>query len=143
MPVGREDLILLLADGAEGPYQLDPIRIMKGCFIISQAGRPAWRELFNFRPYAYGPFDGSVYSARDALINEGLLEADTTGRYEAYALTDAGRNRLQDVAAEVGDKAATWVRRVGRYVTSKSFSRLLDEVYERWPDYTGRSLVRR
>ena len=42
--VDREDLILLLADGAVGPYDLDPIRLMKGCFIISQAGRPSWRR---------------------------------------------------------------------------------------------------
>src|SRR5437867_428817 len=50
-----EDIILLLAAGADGPYALDPIRVMKGAFVASQAGRAAWKEQLHFRPYAYGP----------------------------------------------------------------------------------------
>jgi hypothetical protein len=139
----REDLVLLLADGAEGPYELDPVRLMKGSFIISQAGRPAWRNLFQFRPYDYGPFDTRVYSARDGLVNEGLLRVDRTGRYDAYSLTPAGTARIAAIEAELGPGDADWVRRTGRYVTSKSFAKLLDEIYTRWPDYAKRSVVRR
>jgi hypothetical protein len=141
--VTREDLILLLADGAEeGQYDLDPIRIMKGCFIISQAGRTSWRTLFRFRPYDYGPFDVRVYGARDSLIAEGLLRREKTGRYANYTLTDDGRTRVEEIEQEIDENAADWVRRVGHYVTSKSFSRLLDEVYARWPDFAVRSVVR-
>lgn len=53
----QEDLLLLLAAGADGRYDLDPIRLMKGCFIVSQGGRPEWQGLYDFRPYDYGPFD--------------------------------------------------------------------------------------
>jgi hypothetical protein len=141
--VTREDLLLLLAGGAEeGPYDFDPIRMMKGSFIVSQAGRTAWRTLFSFRPYDYGPFDVRVYGARDALVAEGLLQREKTGRYASYTLTDNGRQRVQEVEQEIGPEGAEWVRRVGRYVTSKSFSRLLDEVYARWPEFAERSVVR-
>jgi hypothetical protein len=138
----QEDLILLLADGAGGPYAFDPVRLMKGCFIISQAGRPGWRELFRFRAYAYGPFDSSVYSARDRLLAEGLLQAGRGGRYPAYTLTPKGGERATEVAEALGDHDAIWVRSIGGYVTSRSFSKLLDEVYERWPDYARNSVMR-
>ncbi len=141
--VASEDLILLLADGAEGPYDLDPVRVMKGCFIISQAGRPAWRTLFQFRPYDYGPFDTRVYNARDALLSDGLLRADRSGRYDSYTLTDDGEARISEITEELGQHDADWVRSIGRYVTSKSFSKLLDEIYIRWPDFTTQSVHRR
>jgi hypothetical protein len=139
-PLTQEDLILTLADGATGPYDLDRIRLMKGCFIVSERGRREWRNLFEFRPYAYGPFDRSVYSARDAAIADGLLMNDPHGRYDDYALTDSGRARVAEVEAAIGGANADWVRRVGHYVTSKSFAQLLREVYARWPDYASRSV---
>ena len=137
-----EDTILLLAAGAEGPYDLDPVRVMKGAFVVSQAGRPAWREQFRFRPYDYGPFDTGVYRARDKLVAEGLLRADRSRRYETYHLTAAGRKRVAGLEARFSADA-DWVERVGRYVTSKSFSRLLDDIYKRWPDFASKSVVRR
>ena len=87
----------MLAAGADGPYDLDPIRVMKGCFVVSQAGRTEWRSLFDFAPYDYGPFDTSVYRARDALLAKGYLQADHTGRYGSYTLTDAGTARVREI----------------------------------------------
>jgi hypothetical protein len=141
--VTREDLVLLIADGAEGPFPLDPVRLMKGCFIVAMAGRPEWKGMFQFRPYDYGPLDTRVYSARDALVAEGLLDAERTGRYDSYVLTDAGRERVKEVETIVDAEDANWLRRVGSYVTSKSFDRLLDEIYTRWPDYATESVHRR
>ena len=40
----QEDVLLLIAAGADGPYGLDPVRIMKGAFLASQKGLPEWRE---------------------------------------------------------------------------------------------------
>jgi len=136
--VTREDLMLVLADGAEtGPYPFDPVRLMKACFVVSMSGRQEWQELFHFRPYDYGPFDPGVYSARDALLAQGLLTATTSVRYDAYALTDAGRDVVADLIPE---DDVTWLRRVGGWVSSKSFSRLLDEIYARWPEYATQSI---
>jgi hypothetical protein len=139
----RQDVILLLAAGADGPYDLDPIRLMKGCFVVSQVGRPEWREIWDFEPYDYGPFDTSVYRARDALLSRGLLQSDRNGRYSAYSLTDEGEARAAELAERLGTKYTEWLHRVGRYVTSKSFSSLLDEIYDRFPEYASRSVMRR
>jgi hypothetical protein len=136
----KEDVLLLIADGASGTFDLDPIRLMKGAFLVSQRGRPQWRALFDFRPYSYGPFDVSVYRARDALIANGLLRVDKARRYDSYKLTGAGQGRVGELEHAVGDDA-NWFRQIGRYVTTRSFSRLLDEIYAAYPDYAKRSVV--
>lgn len=138
----REDIVLAVATGADGPFQLDPIRLMKACFLVSQRGRTAWRAVFDFQPYAYGPFDSGVYSARDALVGRGLLLSDTTGRYPAYSLSDEGRAEAGRIREQVGDDDVAWLARIGGYVTSRSFSQLLREVYAAFPEFAVRSLVR-
>jgi len=115
---------------------------MKGAFIVSQAGREPWKKQFRFRPYDYGPFDAGVYAARDKLVKAGLLEVDQSRRYETYTLTTSGQQRVAELEGRIGDDAG-WIRRVGHYVTSKSFSRLLEEIYRRWPEFASRSLIRR
>ena len=143
MPVTREDVLLLIADGAEGPYPLDAIRMMKGCFLAAQRGRAEWRDLFSFEPYDYGPFDPSVYRARDALVARGLLEASTTGQHEACVITDLGHAEAERLAGDMGAAAAGWLRSLGKYVTSRSFSQLLKEVYAAFPEYAERSVMLR
>lgn len=136
----REDVLLLIAAGADGPYGLDPVRMMKGAFLASQKGLPEWRELFEFRPYSYGPFDRGVYASRDRLIRDGFLQADSSGRYERYSLTDAGAERVAVLREEVGDRIADWLAAIGRYVSSKPFASLLREVYAEYPDYASQSV---
>jgi len=137
--VGLDDLLLAISLGANGPYDLDPIRVMKGAFLISQRGRPAWRELFNFQPYDYGPFDQSVYRARDQLVAAGYWEPHPRGRYDAYALTDEGRRRAGEL--ELDAAGVDWLKRIGSYVTSRSFAQLLREIYQAYPNYAARSIA--
>lgn len=141
MPLNRQEMILLIAAGAEGPYDLDPIRVMKACFLISQRGRPDWRDEFAFSAYDYGPFDSQVYNSRDALIDRGQLVADESRRYPAYTLSEAGRTRAAEVAEEIGRENAEWFKAVGQYVTSKSFSNLLREVYAEYPGFAVNSVM--
>jgi hypothetical protein len=140
----RQDILLLLiAGGASGRYEFDPIRAMKGCFIVHKSGRPEWRGQFAFRPYDYGPFDPSVYRARDALVQKGLVAEQRRGRYGAYSPTEAGQQRVEELRSDLSNREATWLERVGRYVTSRSFTDLLDEIYERFPEYAERSVYAR
>jgi hypothetical protein len=138
----REDVVLAVAAGADGPYDFDPIRLMKACFLVSQQGRQAWRGLFNFEPYDYGPFDRSVYVARDVLLASGMLQEARRGRYPTYSPTEQGNARVGEIATAIGEHDAHWLAGIGSYVTSKSFSRLLDEVYAAFPAYAVRSVAR-
>jgi len=138
----QDDVLLLIADGATGSYPLDPIRLMKGAFLVTQLGRPAWRRLFEFRPYHYGPFDSSVYSARNRLMHAGLLDAEHVGRYPRYELTPEGDARVAQLERGAASGDADWFRQIGRYVTTRPFAQLLEEVYERYPDFAVRSVMR-
>jgi len=135
----QQDVVLLMAAGADGPFPLDPIRVMKGCFLVAQRGTAEWRTLFSFEPYDYGPFDASVYRARDALIAREMLSVDRSVRHGAYSLTESGRERVANLRRVIGDDGADWLRRIGQYVTSKSFTDLLDEVYALYPEFATRS----
>jgi hypothetical protein len=139
--VDRQDVMLLIADGADGRFPLDPIRLMKGCFIVAEIGPPDWKPLFEFSPYDYGPFDPSVYRARDALLGKGLLVAIPAGRYSHYKITEAGHERAEEIARGLDAPVAEWLRNIGHWVTSKSFNDLLREIYDRFPDYATRSIA--
>jgi hypothetical protein len=139
--VDRQDIMLLIADGADGTFLLDPIRLMKGCFIVAEIGPEEWKHLFEFSPYDYGPFDPSVYRARDALVGKDLLEAMPAGRYSHYAVTSTGRERAQEIAKRMDQRQAQWLRNIGHWVTSKSFNDLLREIYDRFPNYASRSIA--
>lgn len=136
--------MLLMADGADGKFPLDPIRLMKGCFLVSQIGRAEWQALFAFEPYDYGPFDASVYRARDALLAKGLIDEEELGRYSEYSITEHGREQVAKLVSsgETPQEDADWFRSIGRWVTSKSFNELLREIYEQFPGYATRSIAR-
>jgi hypothetical protein len=139
--VGRDDLLLLIAKGAEdGPYPFDAIRTMKSAFIVSQRGLPEWRQLFDFRPYDYGPFDSSVYRSRDSLVSRGLLEIEPD-QYDACRLTDAGRERVAELEEQLGN-GADWLKQIGHWASSRSFAQLLREVYAEYPDFAAKSVAR-
>lgn len=138
----RQDIMLLIADGANGPFPLDPIRLMKGCFIVDQIGPAEWKGLFAFEPYDYGPFDSSVYRARDDLVGKDLLLRHPAGRYSQYEISEAGRKRAAMLASSIDKPTADWLRSIGRWVTSKSFTELLREIYARFPDYATKSIAR-
>ncbi len=135
--------MLLIADCDDGGFPLDPIRLMKGCFLVSQIGRDEWRGLFDFEPYDYGPFDTSVYRTRDELLANGFLESREAGRYGQYVVTDLGKDHLHELVqrGEATAADAEWFRSIGRWVTSKSFSELLREIYDHFPNYATRSIA--
>jgi hypothetical protein len=137
--LAADDLLLLIADGASGRFDLDPIRLMKGGFIAWQQGPEEWKDLFAFRAYDYGPFDSRLYRVRDDLIQSGLLRVTRKGRYDSYELTDAGRARVADLAQQEPEQA-DYLRRVGAWVTSLSFSDLLTEIYGAFPEFATNSV---
>jgi hypothetical protein len=140
--VGRDDLLLLMAKGAEdGSYPFDAIRAMKSAFLVSERGLPEWQLLYNFRPYDYGPFDSSVYVSRDVLVAGGLLE-ERPGNYPSYRLTEAGHARAREIAERMGSASAAWLEGIGKWASSRSFAQLLREVYAEFPQFASRSIAR-
>lgn len=138
--LSQEDVLVLLAAGANGPHDLDPIRLMKGTFVVAQRGPRQWRDLFHFQPYDYGPFDVDVYRARDELLAAGLFESDDRGAYARYRLSESGEQRATAIQKQLPAEVREWMTSVGHYITSRSFSQLLREIYAEFPEFATRSV---
>lgn len=144
--VERTDWLLLFLSrdslGVDGPAEVDPIRIQKGMFLLSQRG-PA-RDLYAFRPYNWGPFSPAIYGDLDYLVGEGLVEIEAVPgqTWKRYRTTQKGESKTSKLIDRVDASAVDWLGRARRYVTSRSFSQLLREIYARYPKYATESLLR-
>lgn len=134
----RSDWLLLLLDraalGAHGPDELDPVRIQKGMFLLSQRG-PA-RDLYNFQPYDWGPFSSGIYADLGRLTRQGLLDEERqVGRtWSTYRVTTRGHERATAAAARVGGTSREWLRQARDFLTTRSFAQLLRDVYDMYPN---------
>jgi len=141
--MNRADWILLLLDKdglqVDGPDAMDPVRIQKGMFLLNERG-PA-PGLYTFRPYNWGPFSSDVYRDLDTLVEAGLVSATPMpGRsWSVYALTAQGRAVARTVASEAGTDAEQWIAQLRRFLTERSFARLLRDVYAAYPGMATRS----
>jgi hypothetical protein len=139
----RSDWLLLLVDGdalgATGPPELDPIRIQKGMFLLSNRG-PA-RELYRFRPYDWGPFSADVYADLDRLTERGHLDRSVVpGRtWFKYRVTVRGDELARSIASSLGAETVGWLKAVREYLTTRTFAQLLREIYAEYPDYAMNS----
>lgn len=141
--MGRSDWLLLLlspdALGAGGPEGLDPVRIQKGMFLLSKMG-PS-RDVYEFKPYHWGPFSRDIYSDLDALAARGLVSKEPVpgqswSRWQATAM---GEEHAEEFGRTLSPKAVGWVARLRRFLTTRSFNKLLDDVYEEFPEFAVRS----
>lgn len=137
---------MLFLGSPGGTFHADQIRVMKGMFLLSKEGPSAARNLYAFRPYDYGPFDAQVYQDLDQLAQELLVECepiDPGSNRKLYRLTARGEQRYRALAASVDTSELNDVREAKRVTTSKSFLGLLEYVYDRYPEYSVRSVLRR
>ena len=128
------------AVGATGPDKLDPVRIQKSMFLLSQRG-PA-RDLYSFKPYNWGPFSSSIYNDLDSLVLQGLLEKvpNPGHTWVWYEATPKGHDRASQLALGLKDEQRTWLGRCRDFVTDRSFTRLLRDVYDAYPEMATKSL---
>jgi uncharacterized protein YwgA len=146
--MSRHDWLLILCAYQGAPRGLDPVRVQKGMFLFARAGTRPARELYEFRPYDYGPMSPEIYKDLDSLVVEGLLEAhEVPGkRWSRYVVTERGRaaaaGKLKALAG-VRDKAsAQQLYEIKRSIADVSFNELLERVYEEHPDMAVNSVFR-
>jgi DNA-binding PadR family transcriptional regulator len=144
---GREDWLLLLIDrdatGAGGPDALDPVRIQKGMFLLSKRGPK--RDLYHFRPYNWGPFSSTVYGDLNLLENEALIarEQEPGRAWVRFRTTANGSERARAIAEDLKPSTVQWMAATRRFLTTRSFTRLLSDVYDEYPEYATESLFKR
>lgn len=135
------DLALVIAsDLAAAPeerFPLDRIRMQKALFMATQRGPKPWRTFFDYRPYNWGPYSSQLAGDLDVMSHDDLLrcERQPDWRHPKYATTASGESEAARIwmAMDPGERA--FLRQVRAYVTSRSFTELLREVYAAYPEY--------
>jgi uncharacterized protein len=143
--MNRSDLPLILCSqvvgGGSQQFPLDRIRMQKAVFLLSQRGSKAWRALYSYRPYNWGPYSSTLTADLERLVSGGALAVDPLpgSPYGSYATTPAGEHHARQVWYSLSDAEREFLRAVRSYVTSRSFNTLLREVYAAYPDFATAS----
>lgn len=142
------DLPLLLASAVaasdDESHPLDRVRMQKAVFLATMRGSDEWGNLYSYKPYDWGPYSRELAKDLDLLVLNKQLKAETFpgSRYSAYRTTSTGEERARTIWASLSANQRDFVRRLRRYVTGKSFNRLLREVYAAYPEYATESRFR-
>jgi len=140
----REDWLLLFIGLPGGKFYADQVRVMKGMFLFSKEGPASVRNLYDFTPYDYGPFDTGVYRDLDKLEAQGLIRSSFllgTNR-RIFEPSSQGAERVADLLKQAPRDAVQVLGRIKTEVTSLGFIELLKYVYDKYPEYARRSVVR-
>jgi hypothetical protein len=127
----------LATDAGGESYPLDRIRTQKAMFLLDRRGNPEWQQLYNFKPYNWGPYSSQLISDIDQLVGQGLVEVEEVSgsRYGRYRTTAAGEAQAAAIWPELRPQEQDFIRSVRGYVTRRSFTQLLREVYAEYPEF--------
>jgi uncharacterized protein YwgA len=141
----RDRLLLFIAfDGA--PQGLDPIRLQKGMFLFAMDDVSKATESYSFVPYNYGPMSAQIYRDLESLTERGLVESTPVKgqSWARYTATEDGLIVARDLLSqEPSDQAAQRLYTIKADVSSHSFTEVLEDVYDRYPQYASKSVFRR
>ena len=140
-------LLMFLTDPARRGQQvkaLEPLKIMKGMFLVSQRGQGELSDLYQFAAYDYGPFTADVYRDLDELALAGLIvqEAVPGRSWRTYRPTIDGLERAIALAENVDQGARDTLSEAYRFVETRGFLRLLRDIYAEYPDYAVNTVVK-
>jgi uncharacterized protein YwgA len=133
----RRDWLLLLLDSG-----LDPIRIQKGMFLFAKESGATGSDVYQFRPYNWGPFSQHIYSDLEWLQGKGLVERvpEPGTTYAKYRRTDRGDAQAEQQREHADPTLLAELDQARKTVTTLSFNSLLHHVYARYPDYAVNSV---
>ena len=139
--------LLLASDQFAGESEAEPLdrlRIQKGVFLLQMRGPEDWRDTYPFAPWDWGPFSHALASMVKTLSARGLLEERPVPfrSYAAYRTTAEGEETLAEAARTLTPKERAFIAGVRHYITSRSFSQLLREVYAEYPKFAVNSRFR-
>jgi uncharacterized protein len=141
----RDSLLLFIAlDGA--PQGLDPIRLQKGMFLFAMDNGSDPGEVYDFVPYDYGPMSTQIYRDLDLLAERRLIDATPVEgqTWSRYSATDAGLAAAQDLMGEEPSQAkAKRLYAIKAEVSSHTYQQVLEDVYDRFPEFASKSVFRR
>lgn len=131
----RTDLVLAaLAAVPDGSFS--PVQVQKLFFLIDENISDAiGGKKFDFVPYDYGPFDPEVYRTLNHLQRPGLTRVEQTSGQggRRYELTPRGFQQGTTALETLPPNIAQYLRDLGKWVISQSFSDLVTTIYRMYP----------
>ncbi len=137
----RRQWVLAVLAAAEGEA-VTPVQLQKSLFLLEQRHPEIGKRAFyKFTPYAYGPFDPSIYNDARSLEAEGLITITRPdwGARE-YRINEAGIKAAKNL--DMGDAVRDTLKETVDHVRSLSFRELLSEIYRAYPKMRTRSVFR-
>ena len=130
---------LLLAVGSG----MQPIQVQKALFkFAEEAGAPPSQQ-YRFEPYNWGPCSRQIYSDLEHFRQEALIEFVPTGRgWSTYRVPRRGEKEVAQLRERASPALLDRLDTIRNWVTTRSFNRLLRDVYREYPDYARNSLFR-
>lgn len=118
--------------------------MQKGVFLLQESGSPGWRGLYEYEPWDWGMFSRALSRDVDSMVWSRLLELEEVPwrRYPRYRCSRKGELEAEHTLASMSADERRFVRQVRAYVTSRSFSQLLREIYAAYPGWDGQSRFR-
>ena len=141
-PRARWIQILLLQGEGQQRYNKPVVgrtRLIKELFLLKK-GYGLKQIEYEFIPYWYGPFSPEIYADLAELKDDRILESRDSVGGEVLSLTPAGVASAQVLERSVDADLIMKIRDCKERFNSKPFDELVAYVYERWPEYTSRSL---
>lgn len=121
--------------------RLEPIQVQKTLFKFAEESGAEESERYDFEPYNWGPCSFDIYDDLAELREEGLVEFQPSGRgWNVYHVTEKGTQAGLELRESVNSDLVSTMDDIREYVTSRSFSRLLKDVYSDYPSSAERSL---
>jgi hypothetical protein len=138
-------LVLLAAPPGGG---LDPLRVQKGMFLLAMEGGLPPEQAYAFEPYAYGPMSRALYRDVRRLVDARLVcpHPVSGATWELFELSAAGAGAalsLRERALCERPASVASLDAIRRRISAMGFAELLDDVYERYPEYARNSVFRR
>jgi hypothetical protein len=120
---------------------VDPDRLQKGLFLLSEAGVIPSDERYRYEPYLDGPAAPEVWGDLDALVDQGLvtLRAIPGSRWREFGLSIRGRREARAVQERIGPDAAGAVHDARVFVDSMRSYDLAAWMAARFPRFASRT----
>lgn len=135
--------IILLGLSYNKKHRYSPVQLQKLFFLIDRLlAKELGGPFFDFQPYHYGPFDKRVYNELTVLSFQGLVDSSSPHQssFRTFSLTEAGYQYGVELQRALDPVTSDTIARLNSFVTSLSFSELVQAVYKEFPEMKSNSI---
>lgn len=132
-------LALLYANNRKPLY--GKLMLVKEMFLITKEMAPELDNELQFFAWDFGPYSEVLAKRVDALIEEGLIDAEGSGGDFIFKLTPDGERHAQEVMSRLPVGLTTLLERKRRAWDQLGYRGIVRLVYTRYPEYTGKSKI--